>query len=156
MGALLRVNNFITRLRCRKVEPKHILLLVPHCLQWQTCNRNVKADLANCVRCGNCKVADLLALSERYGVRVELVSGGRKAVAAVREDSVKAVVAVACGKELSAGLKAIFPKKTLAVRNRQPEGPCVNTTVDVNTVEDAIVQFIKQPGKTVGEDTGAL
>ncbi len=109
-------------------------------------------DLANCLRCGNCKLADLLALSEHYGVRVELVSGGRKAVAAAREESVKAVVAVACDKELFAGLKAIFPKPTLTVCNQQPEGPCVNTTVDINVVEAAIVQVLKQPGAAAGQN----
>ncbi len=145
MGFLLRLNNAMTRLRRPKVDASRLLLLVPHCLQVQSCERNVRGDLANCVRCGRCPLAELLALAERYGVRVELVSGGRKAVASARDPQVRAVVAVACGKELLAGLKAIFPKPTLAVGNRQPEGPCVNTTVDVAAVEAAIVKLLKQP-----------
>lgn len=144
MGVLLRLNNVIIRWRGVKVDAGHLLLLVPHCLQAQSCERNVRGDLKSCLRCGKCIIPDLLALSERYGVRIELVSGGRKAVAAAREESVKAVVAVACEKELLAGVKAILPKPTLAVCNQQPEGPCVNTTVDINAVEAAIVQLIKK------------
>lgn len=139
---LVKVNNFITRLRRPKVSSERILLLVPHCLQAQSCERNVRGDLDNCARCGRCPIAQILALRGKYGIRVELVSGGRKAVAAARQPDVGAIVAVACPKELTAGLKAVLPKPTLAVANRQPEGPCVNTTVDMAEVEQAIQQLI--------------
>jgi hypothetical protein len=143
---LVGISNALNGLRRRRVAPEQLLLLVPHCLQRNDCQRNVRGDLANCARCGKCPIDAVLALAEKYGVRVELASGGRKAVAAAKASDIKAVVAVACHKELSAGLKAVFPKAAIAVPNRQPEGPCVNTTVDVEAVEDAIRRLLKKSG----------
>lgn len=146
-NVFIRISNLLTAVRRPKVKPEQLLLLVPHCLQVNTCKNNVRSDVDACQRCGQCQIDDILDLRDRYGIRVELVSGGRKAVAAARSPDVRAIVAVACNKELIAGLKAVFPKATLAVANRQPEGPCVNTTVDINAVEDAIRKLLgRQPG----------
>ncbi|MDT8391856.1 MAG: DUF116 domain-containing protein [Lentisphaeria bacterium] len=140
---LVKLNNWLTRLRRRRIAPDELLLLIPHCLQIQTCEHNVRGDLTQCQRCGRCPIDGLIALKEKYGVSIELVSGGRKAVAAAKDKKIKGIVAVACGKELAAGLKAVFPKAVVAVMNAQPEGPCVNTTVDIEAVEAAIQSFLK-------------
>lgn len=143
-GLLVKFNNWLTRLRQRRIKPEELLLLIPHCLQMQGCEHNVRGNLDNCRRCGRCPIDGLIALREKYGIRVELVSGGRKAVAAAKTNTIKGIVAVACGKELAAGLKAVFPKAVIAVMNAQPEGPCVNTTVDIEAVEAAIQSFLKR------------
>ena len=141
-GLLVKLNNFITRLRRPRVRPEELLLLVPHCLQVGTCEKNVRGDVDSCGRCGKCPISGILELRDRYGIRVELVSGGRKAVAAAKSGEIRAVVAIACAKELSAGLKAIFPKAVVAVTNEQPEGPCVNTCVDLARVEHEIKKLL--------------
>jgi hypothetical protein len=141
-GWLIRLSNFVTRLRRPRVAPGELLLLIPHCLQLQSCERNVRGDIDNCARCGKCPIDGILALRDRYGIRVELVSGGRKAVAAAKSKQIRAVVAVACSKELAAGLKAVFPKATLAITNELPEGPCVNTTVDLDRVEHEVRKLL--------------
>ena len=89
-------------------------------------------------------MAALLAARDAYGVVACVVGGGRQALEHVRRKSVKAVVAVACERELVEGIWAAFPKPVLAVSNRTPEGPCRNTTADVKDVEAAIESLVGQ------------
>lgn len=139
---VIRVNNAVVRRRRVRAAPEQLLLLGPHCLQQHLCERPVKDDMTQCARCGRCRVADLVVLCEEYGIRGCLAGGGRQAVAAVRHPQVKAVVAVACDRELCAGIMAAFPKPVLAVPNQLPNGPCRDTTVDINAVRAAVVAVL--------------
>lgn len=65
-------------------------------------------------------------------------------MAFVRRPEVKAVVAVACEKELVQGIRAAFPKPVLAIPNQTPEGSCVNTIVDPAAVVKGIELLIKR------------
>jgi hypothetical protein len=56
---------------------------------------------------------------------------------------VDAVVAVACEKELQEGLKGVFPKPALGVINLRPNGPCVDTKVDLEELEETIRWFVE-------------
>ena len=98
----------------------------------------------NCRRCAKCKVHDLVTLSETYGCRIEVASGGHLAAQKVRDVSVRAVVAVACTSELRQGVLASFPKAVIGVVNRWPKGPCKDTDVDVQEVERAIQWFLRK------------
>lgn len=140
--SILRLNNFVTKLRRPRVKPENLLLLFPHCLQWSECPHNILHDINNCQRCGKCPVKGLLALSEKYGIQCRSASGGRQAVAYVKRDDVKAIVAIACEKELSQGVLATLPKPIVCVPNAQPCGFCHNTTVDVDEVEKAVRRLL--------------
>lgn len=54
----------------------------------------------------------------------------------------KAIVAVACERDLSSGIKDIKLIPVLGIVNERPEGPCCNTRVNLAKVEEAIVYFI--------------
>jgi hypothetical protein len=95
-------------------------------------------SLAECRRCGQCDVGALAAIRDDLGVVACVAGGGRQALALVRRPEVKAVVAVACEKELVQGIRAAFPKPVVAVPNRTPEGACLNTQVDSEAVVKAI------------------
>lgn len=137
--ALIRLNNAgVRKARRTRVKAAEVLLLLPSCLQASGCDRNVVGGLANCRRCGRCKIGPLLDLVERRGVRAAMAKGGRVAVTLARQPEVKAVIAVACEKELRSGIVACLPKAVLAVVNRRPNGPCNATDVDVAEVEQAI------------------
>ncbi len=138
LNGLLALNNALARRRLARVTPAHALLLAPHCLQRSDCDRKILSDANACARCGRCDVAGLLDLRDRYGVELRMVAGGRQAVAAVRRSHIRGVIAVACGKELRAGILAAFPKPVLAVSNRCPHGPCRDTCVALDAVETAL------------------
>lgn len=140
---IVKLINFVNRLRRKRCSPERLLLLLPNCIQNSECNRNVVKDINNCRRCGNCKVGELIDLARKYGCQIAIVTGGRLALQLAKRDDVDAVVAVACEKELLAGQKALFPKPSLGVINIRPHGPCVDTDVDIKEVEKAICSFIE-------------
>ena len=149
MQALDRIvvglNNLAVKARRPRARPEQILVLLPSCLQAAGCPRNVVGDLAECRRCGRCRIGPLLDLCERAGVATALVKGGQMAVKLARQRHVRAIVAVACEKELRAGILACLPKVTLALTNRRPHGPCRETDIDVAEVEKAIAWLTRPP-----------
>jgi len=120
-----------------------LLLLLPSCLQSSQCERKITRDVRECRRCGRCKVKDILDLADKYGVRCAVATGGRLAVELARDRGVKAVLAVACEKELQAGMAAIFPKPALGVINLRPNGPCTDTDVDLAEVDRTLAWLLR-------------
>jgi hypothetical protein len=58
-------------------------------------------------------------------------------------DDIHAVVAIACEKELQEGMGGVFPKPGLGIINIRPHGPCTDTDVDLEEVEEAIKWFLR-------------
>ena len=147
-------NGFRCRCSKRRFRPENVLLLLPHCLQNDKCKELVKDDLRNCKGCGRCKMKELRALVERYGVPVCVASGGREAQTRAHEPKVRIILAVACPKELAEGIRATFPKKVFSVPNSWPHGPCKNTDVDVTEVAKALDRLIESAALPVPESAG--
>lgn len=142
---LVKCNNALTRRRHVRVSADNLLLLLPHCMQWNGCTANVKEDIQECRRCGRCRIGVMRDLAEKYHLRCVVASGGRRAIAEVRQPETRAVVAVACEKELLAGILATVPKPVLAVCNTRPCGDCHNTCVEPGQVEEAIRALLENP-----------
>ena len=140
---LISLNNLSVRLRRTRCKPEEILVLFSRCLQRSACDRKLNEDLAQCLRCGKCNVCRFLDLRDHYGVQVFMATGGRQAAARAKDPSVKAIVAVACEKELRAGIFAAVPKAVLAMTIAWPCGPCKDTTIEMGKVEEAIRWFLK-------------
>jgi hypothetical protein len=137
------LNNRITRLRRVRVAPGNLLLLVPRCLQKSGCPQTLGETIDDCKVCGQCNVTDLLAIRDEFGIRCSLAAGGREALAFVRNPQVKAVVAVACEKELTQGILAVIPTPVLGVLNIQTDGPCRNTRFEPDLVRTAIRSLLR-------------
>ena len=123
-------------------------MLLPHCLHNDACKEAVKEDIRNCKGCGRCKMKELRALAERYGVPACVASGGREAQARARDPEVGIILAVACNKEFAEGIRATFPKRVISVPNSWPHGPCKNTDVDVSQVQEALENLVVLPPDT--------
>lgn len=140
----VRLNNILrSRFKKRPVEPVRILLLFSHCLQNSECPNKIVVNLANCQRCGNCMVKDILEMSERYGIQCAVATGGAMALEKVKTTQVDTIVAVACEKELKEGIKGIFPKPVFAISNLRPKGPCKDCLVELEKVEKVIRFLLK-------------
>lgn len=137
------MNNRITRLRRVRVAPGNLLLLVPRCLQKSGCPQTLGETIDDCKVCGQCNVTDLLAIRDEFGIRCSLAAGGREALAFVRNPQVKAVVAIACEKELTQGILAVIPTPVLGVLNIQTDGPCRNTRFQPDLVRAAIRSLLR-------------
>ena len=124
--------------------PERLLFLVPSCLQNSDCKQNLAHDITQCKRCGRCKVAEVLALAEKLGAKAAVATGGRLALQMAKDDAIDGVIAVACVKELTEGMRALFPKAVLGVVNMQPHGPCKDTDVDMAEVRAAVARLTGQ------------
>ncbi|NCC52908.1 MAG: DUF116 domain-containing protein [Spartobacteria bacterium] len=140
---LIDLNNRITRARSVRVAPGHLLLLAPRCLQHTGCDHNLGPEMLHCQACGRCNIGELVALGRELGIICRMAAGGREALAFVKDERVRAVVAVACEKELFEGICASLPKPVLGVYNQQNNGPCRDTSVDMAAVRRAITAMLE-------------
>ncbi|EQK43833.1 DUF116 domain-containing protein [Paraclostridium bifermentans] len=134
-------NNYIYSNRY-KIKPEDILILIPHCIQKSECKLKITTNVRNCKSCGLCNVKDLIDLQDKYNVHVFIATGGTLARKKIKETRPKAVVAVACERDLTAGVQDIRQVPVLGVFNKRPNGPCVDTKIDASEVENAIKFFI--------------
>ena len=141
---LVKLFNTMTHLRRSRCKPEEMLVLLPSCLQSSECKQKITNDIGECLRCGRCKVKDIAELCEKNGVRCAVATGGRLALELAQQDHVKAVVAIACEKELQEGMAAVFPKPGLGIINIRPHGPCKDTDVEVEEVERAITWLLRK------------
>lgn len=130
-------NSHVEKLHLN-LRPSEILLLMPHCLQWCECEVRVTGDVSLCKRCGRCPIGSLLGLSERSGIPLAVATGGTLARRIVKEKRSRAVVAVACERDLADGILDTYPLPAFGIVNARPFGPCFNTQVDLAQVEEAI------------------
>ena len=69
--------------------------------------------------------------------------GGTLARQIVKQIRPKAIVAVACERDLTSGIQDVFPLPVVGVLNERPIGPCFNTRVDIKRVEAAVLDFLE-------------
>ncbi len=141
--SFVEVNNQLVKAKKGKLTPDRLLVLLPHCLQERECPNRITTNPDNCSRCGKCSVGALLALGEHYGVHMRIATGGTLAREAVKTLKPRAIVAVACERDLTSGILDCIPLPVLGVTNERPNGPCFNTQVKPKEVEKAILFFIK-------------
>lgn len=144
--AFIEINNRLVRSMAIKTRPDTFLILMPHCLQFQDCKFKVTKDIENCGECGKCEIVELLHLGRSYGIKLFVNTGGTSARRIVAERRPKAVVAVACERDLVSGITDSYPLPVMGVSNIRPEGYCVNTHVDIDMVKEAVKGFLGEPG----------
>ena len=113
-----------------------MLLLLPRCLQNSKCSQDIMSDIQNCKRCGDCQISDVLLIAKPDKVAITVVGGGRRALEKVKEIAPDSVIAVACEKELIDGIKEIQGIPVLALENLRPNGPCLNTGLDIERLKE--------------------
>jgi len=141
-ASFIEMNNQLVRLRKVKLSPSEVLLLAPHCLQWSGCPHKITIDVNNCKRCGRCPIHSLHGLAEKYGICWAVATGGTLARHFVKKYRPKGVVAIACERDLTSGIQNVHPLPVIGIINERPQGPCLNTQVDVERVEEALRFFL--------------
>jgi len=140
--SFVAINNQLVLAEATTVEPGRILILLPHCLQHHDCIVRITGRVENCKACGKCKIKDLVLLSEKYGVPVAVATGGTLARRIVVEKKPKVIIGVACERDLTSGIQDSYPIPVFGVFNRRPFGPCYDTDVNLELVEDGIKRFL--------------
>lgn len=146
-GSFVAVSNQIIRNRHLKVPPDKLLVVTPHCLQLATCPHKITRDPNNCKRCGGCDIGALVTMAEEMGFHFFVVTGGTLARQTVMRIRPKAVVAIACERDLASGIQDVYPIPSVGVLNIRPNGPCYNTHVDLAEFRRAIEDILLLPEK---------
>ena len=66
------------------------------------------------------------------------------------------IVAVACDRDLTSGIQDIYPLPVYGILNKRQNGPCYDTDVDLEKVEEGVINFLEYQGtgtkESVSED----
>lgn len=141
-ASFIKVNNELVASSGKRYRPSEILLLMPHCLQRSVCTVRLTYGVENCKRCGKCPILGLLDLSLKYGVHMDIATGGTIARRIVVQKRPKIILAVACERDLSSGIQDTYPLPVFGILNDRPFGPCLDTQVALNRLEAAVQNFL--------------
>jgi uncharacterized protein len=124
-NAALAVYNRLASARTRPgLKPEQLLVLLPRCLD--------KASMQSA-----------MDLSARYGVPMFVAARGRYAREMIGKVKPRAVVAVACERDLVSGIHDVAARlPVLGTTLSLPEGPCKNTGMEIATLETQIRSFL--------------
>jgi hypothetical protein len=142
-SSFIDINNFLLFSLNKKVAFDRILILLPHCLQLHNCKAKITDDIHNCLNCGKCNIKELAVLSDKKGIFIAVATGGTLARRVLEEKRPKAVIAVACERDLSSGVIDSFPLPVYGLPNIRPNGPCRDTLVDVGALSELIEKIAK-------------
>ncbi|MBD5641746.1 MAG: DUF116 domain-containing protein [Desulfovibrio sp.] len=141
--SFIKVNNEFVCANRHLSTPHKLLLLLPHCMQANSCTRRLGLSLANCANCGNCQLGAIRALGRKYGIHIAIATGGtiaRKIVAGQRPDG---IIAIACERDLTSGIQDSYPIPVFGILNERPQGPCHDTRVPLETLECVLSFFFE-------------
>ena len=115
--AAIDVYNTLAERRRRRVGKGELLVLIPRCLS--------KGALDG-----------VLAIAGRYDVPVFVATRGQLARRVIRERRPRAVVAVACERDMMTGLRDVAGKlPVLGLTMRLPNGPCRDAELDLDRMD---------------------
>jgi len=141
--SFIELNNHLVRSYNHRAPPNRLLLLLPHCIQDFDCQIKITGNVKNCKGCGKCEIKDLIELADQYQVKIAVATGGTLARRIIVENKPEAIVAVACELDLTSGIQDTYPIPVIGILNERPNGPCINTKVDIQKVKSAILDFVE-------------
>lgn len=123
-NAAVKVYDALAIERGRKVGKGELLLLIPRCLSRATLDT-------------------VLGLAGKYGVPVFVATRGQLARRVIRERRPRAVVAVACERDMVTGLHDVAGKvPVLGLTMTLPAGPCKDAALDYGMLEKYLQAFV--------------
>ncbi len=136
----IELNNIVVESYNKKYDARDIMILLPHCLQNSQCGLKVTSDPELCRQCGKCKIGVLLKYAKDNGLNLFVATGGTVARNIVKKIKPGIIISVACERDLMSGISDIKGIPVIGIINKQPNGPCINTDVEV----EGIINKIKQ------------
>ena len=118
------VYNSLAERRTRTVGKGELLVLIPRCLSKEALD-------------------GVLTIAGRYEVPVFVATRGQLARRVIRERRPRAVVAVACERDMTTGLRDVAGKlPVLGLTMRLPSGPCRDAMLDLDTMERWVKSWV--------------
>jgi hypothetical protein len=118
------VYNRLAWARSRRVTANELLILIPRCLS--------RASLDG-----------VLEIAKRYNVSAFVATRGQLARRVIRERRPRAVVAVACERDMVSGLHDVAGRvPVLGLTMQLPNGPCKDASIDLARMEEFVRKFL--------------
>jgi len=140
--SFIALNNQLVRAKKLRVPPAKTLILLPHCIQMFDCAIKITGDVKKCRRCGKCDISGLAELAASRGIDIAVATGGTLARKIIVEKRPRFILAVACERDLTSGIRDAYPLPVIGILNRRPEGPCVNTHIVLAEVERTLDEYV--------------
>ncbi len=144
--SFVEVNNQLVEAKIAglkgKLKGDDLLLLLPHCLQDSGCSKRITNDISNCDECKKCEIANLIKLARKFNINIRVATGGTLARKFIEETRPRLVVAVACERDLTSGILDASPLPVLGLINQRPNGPCMDTAIDVSKIERCLKELL--------------
>lgn len=153
--SFIALNNQLVRAKKLRVPASDLLLLLPHCLQDYDCAIRITGTVDKCQRCGGCAISTLCDLAEMRGIDIAVASGGTLARKIMVERRPQLIVAVACERDLTSGIRDAYPLPVIGVLNQRPHGPCLDTQIDLSELVSTLDEYLL-PTKSAGEESPPL
>lgn len=138
--SLVHINNLVTGRIAVKPDEAH--LLVSRCMQNSECRLDVVGDINNCRACGLCKIGAIKDLCAKRNLTVSVESGGTSARMQLKALRPKLVFAVACERELLAGILD-SGQPVVGVMLQVGAKPCSDSDVKVPELERRLNNCLK-------------
>lgn len=123
-NAAVKVYNALALVRGRKVGKGELLLLIPRCLSKETLD-------------------GVLGIAGKYGVPVFVATRGQLARRVIRERRPRAVVAVACERDMVSGLHDVAGRvPVLGLTMTLPSGPCKDARLNLGQLEEWVRSYV--------------
>ncbi len=142
-SSFVKVNNALVIAGQKNIKAKSLLILLPRCIQHSNCKQKVEIDISNCKDCGLCDIADIIRICENNGIEAFVATGGNIARKMIKEKRPSGVIGVACERELLSGLHDTWGLPVLGIPNLRPEGPCIDTRVNLEKLDKAVKTFLR-------------
>lgn len=140
--SFIALNNQLVRAKKVRVAAGQALILLPHCIQLADCPIKITGDVGKCRRCGECDIKSLAELAAGRGIAIAVATGGTLARRIIVEKQPRFILAVACERDLTAGIRDAYPLPVIGILNRRPAGPCYNTRIVLDEVARALDEHV--------------
>lgn len=137
----IELNNIVVESDNKKYRTEDIMLLLPHCLQNSECGLKVTNNPKLCKKCGKCKIGALMEYSEQRNINIFIATGGTVARNIIKKLKPKLIISVACERDLMSGISDVRGIPVVGITNKQPNGPCFNTDVDIEAIKSRVEQL---------------
>lgn len=126
-NSFIKINNILVKTASQSpLEPTEVLVLLPRCIE-KECRK------------------EILDIIEENGCKSYTATGGSSARKMIMDIKPKAIIAVACERDLLSGLQDVAPKiPVIAIPNKRPEGPCKSTLIDMDFFRNSLGELTSQ------------
>ncbi len=131
------INNKLNLAKIKSIPNDKIAIFLPHCLRHLECPAKMDSSLGLlCVNCGKCGIGPFKVQAEEKGYNVFIAPGGSMVERLIEKNNFKAVIGVACNKELDLAFRMLKDKNIISLAVRLSKDGCVATSVNWDKVKE--------------------